>query len=148
MTASNLTNLQCSQNFQTVSSLCDSKWRNSMSYVWVVVCDKVHWHTLLVNVSKLSSILAQVIDTKWFGHKTQCNLGHRTQCFGGTYCPCQSEPSWESKKVKLSLNAMKAYIGRWGTDPLILNCFTRWWWMVSLTTQSHTLHETAPLSTE
>jgi len=40
-------------------------------------------------------------------HKTQCNLGNRTQCFGGTYWPCQSKPSWESKQVKLSLNAMK-----------------------------------------
>jgi len=30
-----------------------------MSYAGVVVCDNVHWHTLLVNLSKLSSILAQ-----------------------------------------------------------------------------------------
>jgi len=28
---------------------------------WAIVCDKVHWHTLLVNLSKLSSILAQVM---------------------------------------------------------------------------------------
>ena len=61
VTASNRTNLLCSQNFQRVSSLCDSKLRNSMSYAWVVVCDKVHWHTLLVNLSKLISILAQVM---------------------------------------------------------------------------------------
>ena len=32
-----------------------------MSYAWVVVCDEVHWHTLLVNLWKLSSILVQVM---------------------------------------------------------------------------------------
>lgn len=64
VTASDLTNLLCSQNFQRISSLCDSKWRNSISYACVVVCDKVHWHTLVVNLSKLISILAQVMTQK------------------------------------------------------------------------------------